>query len=120
ALGLPDGFARRIARNTSTILLEESHLAGVIDPAGGSWYVEALTDELARAAWAWFQEIEAAGGMAAALRDGLVEARLREGWAERGRALAHRSEPITGVSEFPLLDERPVEREPAPERPGGG
>ncbi|MBO8194660.1 methylmalonyl-CoA mutase small subunit [Streptomyces oryzae] len=120
ALGLPDAFARRIARNTSTILLEESHLAGVIDPAGGSWYVEELSDQLARAAWAWFQEIEGAGGMAAALRDGLVAERLREGWAERSRALARRTEPVTGVSEFPLLDERPVEREPAPQRPGGG
>ncbi|UNZ16595.1 methylmalonyl-CoA mutase family protein [Streptomyces sp. 891-h] len=120
ALGLPDAFARRIARNTSTILLEESHLAGVIDPAGGSWYVEALTDELARTAWEHFQEIEGAGGMAEALRDGLVAERLRAGWAERCGKLARRSEPITGVSEFPLLDERPVEREPAPVRPSGG
>ncbi|MGP3986009.1 methylmalonyl-CoA mutase family protein [Streptomyces sp. 3N207] len=120
ALGLPDAFARRIARNTSTILLEESHLAGVIDPAGGSWYVEELSDELARAAWAWFQQIEGAGGMAAALRGGLVAEQLSGGWAERSRALARRTEPVTGVSEFPLLDERPVEREPAPQRPGGG
>ncbi|MFH9105177.1 methylmalonyl-CoA mutase family protein [Streptomyces albus] len=120
ALGLPDAFARRIARNTSSILLEESHLAGVIDPAGGSWYVEALTYELARTAWEHFQRIEAAGGMAAALRDGLVAEQLRESWAERSSALAHRREPVTGVSEFPLLDERPVEREPAPEQPGGG
>ncbi|NSC24725.1 methylmalonyl-CoA mutase, partial [Streptomyces albus subsp. chlorinus] len=120
ALGLPDAFARRIARNTSSILLEESRLAGVIDPAGGSWYVEALTDELCRTAWAHFQEIEGAGGMAAALRDGLVAGQLREGWAQRSRALARRSEPVTGVSEFPLLEERPLTREPAPERPGGG
>ncbi|WP_369200777.1 methylmalonyl-CoA mutase family protein [Streptomyces sp. PU-14G] len=120
ALGLPDAFARRIARNTSAILLEESHLAGVIDPAGGSWYVETLTDELAHTAWAHFQEIEAAGGMAAALRDGLIEQRLRESWDLRTTALARRSEPVTGVSEFPLLDERPVTREPAPQPPGGG
>ncbi|MGP3973677.1 methylmalonyl-CoA mutase family protein [Streptomyces sp. 8N114] len=120
ALGLPDAFARRIARNTSTILLEESHLAGVIDPAGGSWYVEELSEALARTAWSWFQEIEGAGGMAAALRGGLVAERLREGWADRSRALARRTEPVTGVSEFPLLDERPVEREPAPQQPGGG
>ncbi len=120
ALGLPDAFARRIARNTSSILVEESQLAGVIDPAGGSWYVEALTDELARAAWSWFQEIEGAGGMAAALRDGLVAERLREGWAERSAALARRKEPVTGVSEFPDLDERPLPRQAAPDRPGGG
>ncbi|MEU4893974.1 methylmalonyl-CoA mutase small subunit [Streptomyces sp. NPDC044780] len=120
ALGLPDDFARRIARNTSTILLEEAHLARVIDPAGGSWYVEKLTDDVARAAWAWFQEIERAGGMAAALASGLVRDRLAETWARRTRDLARRKEPITGVSEFPNLAERPVEREPAPEPPGGG
>ncbi|MBL1111923.1 methylmalonyl-CoA mutase small subunit [Streptomyces sp. 110] len=120
AIGLPDDSARRIARNTSTILLEESHLARVIDPAGGSWYVEKLTDDVARAAWAWFQEIERAGGMAAALASGLVRDRLAETWARRGRALARRKEPITGVSEFPNLAERSVERDPAPERPGGG
>ncbi|MDT0266467.1 methylmalonyl-CoA mutase family protein [Streptomyces sp. DSM 44915] len=120
ALGRSDGFARRIARNTSTILVAESHLGRVIDPAGGSWYVEALTEELATAAWAWFQEVEAAGGQAAALASGLVEERLAETWAARSRRLATRREPITGVSEFPLLDEEPVVREPAPPAPGGG
>ncbi|MFD5328215.1 methylmalonyl-CoA mutase family protein [Streptomyces sp. NPDC127092] len=120
ALGLPDAFSRRIARNTSTILVEESHLARVIDPAGGSWYVESLTDELARAAWEFFQEIERSGGQAAALRSGLVGDRLAATWAERSKALAKRREPITGVSEFPFLAEKPVEREPAPAGPGGG
>ncbi|NDZ98894.1 methylmalonyl-CoA mutase, partial [Streptomyces sp. SID10116] len=113
-LGLPDAFARRIARNTSTILLEESHLARVIDPAGGSWYVERLTDELAHAAWDFFKEIERADGQAAALRSGFVGDRIAATWAERKKKLARRREPITGVSEFPLLTERPVEREPAP------
>ncbi|MFD0372456.1 methylmalonyl-CoA mutase family protein [Streptomyces sp. NPDC127114] len=120
ALGLPDAFSRRIARNTSTILVEESHLARVIDPAGGSWYVESLTDELAQAAWEFFQEIERSGGQAAALRSGLVGDRLAATWAERSKALAKRREPITGVSEFPFLAEKPVEREPAPAGPGGG
>ncbi|MFC0602394.1 methylmalonyl-CoA mutase small subunit [Streptomyces palmae] len=120
ALGLPDDFARRIARNTSTILLEESHLARVIDPAGGSWYVERLTDELAHAAWAWFQEIEGAGGMAQALASGFVADRLAATWQRRSRDLARRKEPITGVSEFPHLAEQPVEREPAPAPPAGG
>ncbi|MFE2141829.1 methylmalonyl-CoA mutase family protein [Streptomyces sp. NPDC059456] len=119
-LGLPDAFARRIARNTSTILLEESHLARVIDPAGGSYYVERLTDELAHAAWEFFQTIEKAGGLAAALRSGLVAERLAATWAERSKQLAKRREPITGVSEFPLLSEKPVERGPAPARPSGG
>ncbi|MFG3053126.1 methylmalonyl-CoA mutase subunit beta [Kitasatospora sp. NPDC048239] len=120
ALGLPDAFARRIARNTQSILLEESHLARVVDPAGGSWYVEQLTDELARAAWAWFQEIEGAGGQRAALASGLVGERIAATWAERTKALAKRREPITGVSEFPNLDEQPLVRTPAPARPGGG
>jgi methylmalonyl-CoA mutase len=120
ALGLSDDFARRIARNTSAILMEESHLAQVIDPAGGSWYLERLTDDLARAAWDWFQEIERAGGQAAALRSGLVADRLSRTWQERQASLAHRREPITGVSEFPNLAEEPVEREPAPEEPRGG
>ncbi|GAA2994450.1 methylmalonyl-CoA mutase family protein [Streptomyces lactacystinicus] len=120
ALGLPDAFARRIARNTQAILLEESHLARVIDPAGGSWYVEQLTDELARAAWAWFQEIERAGGLRAALESGLIGERIAATWAERSVRLAKRREPITGVSEFPHLDEQPLVREPAPAAPGGG
>ncbi|MFI6448216.1 methylmalonyl-CoA mutase small subunit [Kitasatospora sp. NPDC050543] len=120
ALGLPDAFARRVARNTQAILLEESHLARVIDPAGGSWYVEQLTDELAHAAWAWFQEIERAGGQQAALHSGLVRERIAATWAARSADLAHRREPITGVSEFPNLQEQPVVREPAPAAPGGG
>lgn len=115
-LGLPDAFARRISRNTSTILLEESHLARVIDPAGGSYYVEQLTDELAHAAWEFFQEIEKAGGLAATLRSGLVADRLAATWAERSKKLAKRREPITGVSEFPLLSEKPSTASP-PRRP---
>ncbi|WEO94710.1 methylmalonyl-CoA mutase family protein [Streptomyces sp. FXJ1.172] len=120
ALGLPDAFARRIARNTSTILIEESHLARVIDPAGGSWYVEHLTDELARAAWEFFRSIERDGGQAAVLRSGRLRTDLATTWAERSKKLAKRREPVTGVSEFPLLAEKPVEREPAPEPPSGG
>ncbi|MDF0374071.1 methylmalonyl-CoA mutase small subunit [Streptomyces sp. KA12] len=120
AFGLPDAFARRIARNTSTILMEESHLARVTDPAGGSWYVERLTDELASSAWAFFQEIERAGGQAGALRSGMVQERLAATWAARSKDLARRKEPVTGVSEFPALDERPVERETAPAGPARG
>ncbi|MFD5635263.1 methylmalonyl-CoA mutase family protein [Streptomyces sp. NPDC127077] len=120
ALGLPDAFARRIARNTSTILIEESHLSRVIDPAGGSWYVEKLTDELAHAGWEFFQGIERDGGQAAVLRSGRLARDLADTWAARSVKLAKRREPITGVSEFPHLAERPVEREPAPEAPSGG
>ncbi|MFC8147776.1 methylmalonyl-CoA mutase family protein [Streptomyces paradoxus] len=120
ALGLPDAFARRIARNTSTILIEESHLARVIDPAGGSWYVERLTDELAHAGWEFFQRIERLGGQAAALRSGDLAGDLAETWQARTGRLAKRREPITGVSEFPFLAEKPVVRESAPEQPSGG
>ncbi|RZB16749.1 methylmalonyl-CoA mutase [Streptomyces sp. F001] len=120
ALGLPDAFARRIARNTSTILIEESHLSRVIDPAGGSWYVERLTDELAHAGWEFFQGIERSGGLAAALRSGRLRQDLASTWEARTGKLAKRREPITGVSEFPHLAERPVERTPAPPAPSGG
>ncbi|MEV3933415.1 MULTISPECIES: methylmalonyl-CoA mutase subunit beta [unclassified Streptomyces] len=120
ALGLPDAFARRIARNTSTILIEESHLARVTDPAGGSWYVERLTGELAAAAWSFFQEIERAGGQAEALGSGMVRERLAATWAVRSKNLARRKEPVTGVSEFPDVAERPVDREPVFAAPAGG
>ncbi|SDN54459.1 methylmalonyl-CoA mutase [Streptomyces sp. cf386] len=120
ALGLPDAFARRIARNTSTILIEESHLARVIDPAGGSWYVERLTDELAQAGWEFFQRIERGGGLATVLRSGQLGQDLTETWQARSGRLAKRREPITGVSEFPHLAEKPVERKPAPEQSSGG
>ncbi|MDH6117511.1 methylmalonyl-CoA mutase [Kitasatospora sp. GAS204A] len=120
ALGLPDAFARRIARNTQAILLEESHLGKVIDPAGGSWYVEQFTEELAQAAWNWFQQLEAAGGQRAALTSGLVGETIAAGWAERSAKLAKRREPVTGVSEFPNLGEQPLVRPPAPAPLGGG
>ncbi|MFF5262331.1 methylmalonyl-CoA mutase family protein [Actinomadura viridis] len=121
-IGLPDGFARRIARNTQTLLLEESSLARVVDPAGGSWYVERLTEELARAAWDRFTEIERAGGAAAALESGLVAERIAATWERRRRDIARRTAPLTGVSEYPNLAERLPERPAAPEapRPAGG
>jgi methylmalonyl-CoA mutase len=120
ALGLPDDFARRIARNTQAILLDESNMAKVIDPAGGSWYVERLTDQLARAAWDWFQRAERAGGQHAALRSGWVAEHVARNWAKRTADLASRREAVTGVSEFPHLAEQPLVRDPAPARPRGG
>jgi methylmalonyl-CoA mutase len=113
-LGLPDGFARRIARNTQSLLIDESSVARVADPAGGSWYVESRTADLARAAWAWFTEIEGAGGMAAALSSGLIADRIRSTWDARAENLAHRRDPLTGVSEFPNLGEKLPKRRPAP------
>ncbi|HLL65093.1 MAG TPA: methylmalonyl-CoA mutase family protein [Micromonosporaceae bacterium] len=100
-LGLPDEQARRIARNTLAVLREEAHLGWVADPAGGSWYVERLTDELAQRAWQWFTEIDRAGGMAAALASGLVAERLAATWHRRAVNLARGADRISGVSEFP-------------------
>src|SRR5437764_1362511 len=120
ALGLPGNLARRIARNTQAILHDEASLARVADPAGGSWYAERLTDQLARGAWDWFQEIERAGGQHDALRSGLIAGRIAQNWARRTANLARRREPVTGVSEFPNLGEKPVVRDPAPARAGGG
>jgi methylmalonyl-CoA mutase len=120
AIGLPDAFARRIARNTQAILLEESKLAGVIDPAGGSWYVENLTDELARAAWQEFTEIERAGGIESELDSGALAGRLAATWEARAAKIATREDAITGVSEFPMLDEKTIERAPLPSTMDGG
>ncbi len=113
ALGLPDSFSRRIARNTQNLLIEEGHLARVLDPAGGSWYVESLTESLAQAAWDWFTEIERAGGLVAALDSGLVRDRIAAAWDDRAQRLAHRTDAITGVSEFPNLAEKLPDRQPA-------
>jgi methylmalonyl-CoA mutase len=120
ALGLPDSFSRRIARNTQSLLVEEGHLARVLDPAGGSWYVESLTDSLARAAWDWFTEIERAGGLAAALDSGLVRDRIAAAWDARAKRLATRADALTGVSEFPHLAEKLPAREPLAWTPPSG
>lgn len=108
--GLPTPFSRRIARNTQILLAEESNVARVTDPAGGSWYVETLTDDLAKAAWAAFQEVETAGGMVEALANAVVTQRIAASVAERDTALATRTTPITGVSTFPLAGEKPLAR----------
>ncbi len=118
AIGLPDAFSRRIARNTQSLLIMESHLARVVDPAGGSWYVESLTDALSRRAWEVFTGIERAGGLATVLADGSLADTIGTAWRERQQRLATRVEPVTGVSEFPDLAEklptRPAVRRPAP------
>jgi methylmalonyl-CoA mutase len=120
AIGLPDDFARRLARNTQSILHDESGLARVVDAAGGSWYVESLTDSLAEKAWATFTAIERAGGASAALDSGMIPELLAHSAAERRQDVAHRRAPITGVSEFALIAEPPVVRAPSPPAPGGG
>ena len=108
ALGLPDRFARRIARNTQLVLLEESNLAKVADPAAGSGGIEDLTGQLCRAAWTQFQEIERAGGAWAALEQGLIQRKVAAVRAEREKAVARRKDALTGTSDFPDLAEAPV------------
>jgi len=105
ALGLPDAFARRVARNTQSILIEESNLHRVADPAAGSGLVDTETLQLAELAWSLFQAIEAEGGMVAALRSGSFHARVAATAKAREEAIAKRREPVTGVSEFPNVAE---------------
>jgi len=106
ALGLPTAFARRVARNTQVALMEESHLGAVVDPAGGAWFVEKLTQDLAAAAWAKFQALEAGGGIVAALTSGALQKDIAAARAAREKAYATRRQSVTGVTDFPLLDER--------------
>lgn len=112
AAGLPDTFSRRIARNTVLILQEESHLHRVMDPAGGSWFLEKLTRDMAEKAWDIFQQIESAGGMLAALTSGWVAEQIDSAYAPRAKDIAKRKEGITGVSEFPNLREDDVSHPP--------
>ncbi|QDU72860.1 methylmalonyl-CoA mutase family protein [Mucisphaera calidilacus] len=111
ALGASDEFGKRIARNTQVILAEESQLGRVVDPAGGSWFIESLTDELCEKGWAFFQQVEAQGGMAAALTSGWVQDQIDSAFAPRLKNIARRRDAITGVSEFPNLGEKPVKKE---------
>ncbi|KWV57942.1 methylmalonyl-CoA mutase [Bradyrhizobium macuxiense] len=105
ALGLPDDFARRVARNTQLVLLEESNLAKVSDPAAGSGGIETLTSQLCDAAWALFQEIEKAGGIFAALEQGLIQHKVAATRSLRETNVAKRRDVLTGASEFPNLHE---------------
>lgn len=110
SIGASDAFARRVARNTQSVLREESHLGRVADPTGGSWYVEQLTDALARRAWSIFQDIEGQGGFARALRRGAIANALSEVSGERRAGVASRRTPIVGVSEFANVEEKAIER----------
>jgi methylmalonyl-CoA mutase len=104
-LGLPDAFARRIARNTQLVLLEESNLARVADPAAGSGALEAMTHELSAAAWSLFQEIEQTGGAWAALEARLIQRNVAAVRTEREKAIARRTDILTGTNEYPNIDE---------------
>jgi methylmalonyl-CoA mutase len=108
ALGLPDAFARRVARNTQLVLLEESNLAKVSDPAAGSGGIESLTQALCEAAWALFQEIEKAGGVFTALEQNLIQRKVAATRAAREANIARRKEALTGATAFPNLNEAQV------------
>ena len=114
ALGKTDSFARRVARNIQIVLQQESNLGRVADPAGGSWYVEKLTDDLTRKAWEVFQEIEGRGGIAAALTSGAIQDEIAAVAERRGEAIATGRIELTGVSAFPLLGGDGVKAEPWP------
>ena len=108
ALGIPDAFSRRVARNTQLILIEEANLHRVADPAAGSGAIEALTDQLCRVAWDLFQGIERAGGAAAALEAGLIQNEVARVRAERETNVARRKDVLVGTSDFPHLAEDKV------------
>jgi methylmalonyl-CoA mutase len=108
AAGLPDPFARRVARNTQLVLLEESNLAKVSDPAAGSGGIETLTQQLCEAAWPLFQEIESAGGAFAALEQNLIQRKVVASRTVREQNIARRKEVLTGATEFPNLHEARV------------
>jgi methylmalonyl-CoA mutase len=105
----PDDFSRRIARNTQLILQKECNLTQVIDPAGGSWFAEVVTAELAGRAWALFQEVEQLGGMEAALHAGFPQKMIDAVAAEKMRAAASRRLSMVGVNQHANLKETPLE-----------
>lgn len=138
---MPGGLGARLARNTQLLLLEEAQIGRTFDPAGGSFYVESLTRELAQRGWRAFQAVEAAGGIMAVLADGTLAEAIESSWNARLATLGTRCQAVTGVSDFPLLEEPasagreahaampaglagtgrgPGSAEPGPGRSGGG
>jgi methylmalonyl-CoA mutase len=117
AHGLPDAFARRVARNTQLIMARESHLGFVADPASGSGGVEALTAELCEAAWTEFQLIETEGGLLHSLARGNVQKRVFEARDRRAAEYREGNRAMVGTTVYPLAAERPVETLAAPRRP---
>lgn len=102
----PNEFSRRIARNTQLVLREESHLDNVVDPAGGSWFIESLTLQVSEQAWKLFRDIEAAGGMTAALKDGKPQADVAEMAVQREKNLATRKDVLVGTNQYSNMSEK--------------
>ncbi len=111
-LGTPTEFSRRVARNVQIVLREEAHVGRTVDPAGGSWYVERLTDELARGAWALFQDVERQGGLVAALEAGWIQEALEQTASARQKNIDSRKDVFVGTNKYPNLNEKPVETLP--------
>ncbi|HEX8193458.1 MAG TPA: methylmalonyl-CoA mutase [Allosphingosinicella sp.] len=109
AIALPTDFSARIARNTQLILAEESGITNVADPLGGSYYVEALTKELADRAWALIEEVEAAGGMTAAVAEGMPKRRIEQASAERAAKVDRGETVIVGVNRYRPESDAPIE-----------
>lgn len=101
----PDTFSERIARNQQFLLKEESHLDKVVDPAGGSYYVETLTVSIAKEAWKLFLEVEEKGGFLTCINDGSIQAAVRETSAKRHTDVARRKEILLGTNQYPNINE---------------
>lgn len=109
AIALPTDFSARIARNTQLFLQEETAMTKVIDPWGGSYYVEKLTEEITKSAWALIEEIEALGGMAKAIETGLPKMKVEEAAAKRQAKIDSKTETIVGVNKYRLTKEEPID-----------
>lgn len=106
AIGLPDDFSRRTARNTQNVIREESHITDTIDPAGGSWYIENLTRKLAEQSWKLFVETEKAGGFISVVKSGFIQNEIEKIAEARISNLAIRKDILVGVNKYPNLNER--------------
>jgi methylmalonyl-CoA mutase len=109
AIALPTDFSARISRNTQLYLQSETEICKVVDPWGGSYYVEALTDKIMRRAWAHIEEVESLGGMAKAIDTGLPKMRIEEASARRQALIDSGKDPIIGVNKYRLEEEEPIE-----------
>ncbi|MFZ3249493.1 MAG: methylmalonyl-CoA mutase, partial [Pseudolabrys sp.] len=109
ALALPTDFSARIARNTQIVLQQEAGAARIVDPWGGSYYVERLTYELARKAWGHIEEVEGLGGMAKAIEAGIPKLRIEEAAAKTQARIDARAQSVIGVNKYPPTDETPIE-----------
>jgi methylmalonyl-CoA mutase len=110
AIGPANEFSRRIARNTLLILQEEAQLHRVVDPAGGSWFVDRLTEQMADNAWSAFQQIERQGGLRQSLASGWVHDQINAVASARIQGIARRTQGMVGINEFANVDERPAVR----------